>query len=260
MKNYPEEKKSDLSHSTSLKTSKRDLKIKGGTIRFQIGLLVALVMCYLLIETAFAIPDVNSTTNVSMLEEDEVYVMPAFEIERVKEVTKKNDLSKISKLIDEVEVVEDDAVVDVKEEFFNNVDDKVEISVDDIVDVEPVEDIGPISINSVQYVPVYPGCEALTTNIERRDCMSDKINRIVKKNFDASIASDYGLSGTLRIDVQFKINKQGEVSDVKVRAPHKSLEREAARVTALIPQMKPGRQGDQEVDVIFLKPIIFKVQ
>ena len=68
------------------------------------------------------------------------------------------------------------------------------------------------------------------------------------------------VSIVITIILVFGINKQGEVSDVKVRAPHKSLEKEAARVTGLIPQMKPGKQGNQEVDVVFLKPIIFKVQ
>ncbi|WP_456868224.1 energy transducer TonB [Galbibacter sp. BG1] len=253
-------KESEVVKDRSSRASKKDFKIKGGVIRFQIGLLVALVGCYFLIETAFAIPEAANLPEVSMLEEEKVYVMPAFEVEKVKEVTQKNDLPKISKLIDELKVVDDDTKIDAKDEFLNKSEDKIEVSVDDIVNAEPVEDIGPISINTVEFVPVFPGCETLETNSERRDCMSDKINRIVQKNFDASIASDYGLSGTLRIDVQFKINKQGEVSDVKVRAPHKSLEKEAARVTGLIPQMKPGKQGNQEVDVAFLKPIIFKVQ
>ena len=90
--------------------------------------------------------------------------------------------------------------------------------------------------------------------------MSEKIDRIVRKNFKTNKAVDYGLTGKQKIYVQFKINKQGLVSDIQVRAPHKVLEDEARRVTELIPQMKPGRQRSRDVEVVFLKPILFQVQ
>lgn len=240
--------------------SKKDFRIKGGVLRFQLGLLLALAVCYFLIETAFAVPSPQESVASLVLNEDEVFVMPNFEIEKVKTVPKENNTPQKAKITEEISVVEDDAKLKAKDEFLSTTKDVVEVSVDDIVVPEPVEDVGPISVNNVEFVPVFPGCESLETNVERRECMSMEINEIVKRNFEASIASDYGLTGRLRIDVQFKIDKQGQVSDVKVRAPHKSLEKEAARVTRLIPQMKPGIQGNREVEVLFTKPIIFVVE
>ncbi|QLE01461.1 energy transducer TonB [Galbibacter sp. BG1] len=245
--------------STS-KTSKKDLKIGGAMIRFQIGLLCSLAFSYFLIETAFAVPNVSGAVVSSILEDENVYSMPVFEVEKVKTKEKNIDAPQKKRVADELKVVEDNAKLEAKDEFLNKTTGQEDLSLDEIEYVHPDKDLGPISVNSVEFVPVYPGCESLTSNKERRDCMSEQINRIVRNNFNASMASDYGLSGVLRIDVQCKIDKSGKVSDVKVRAPHKSLEKEAARVTGLIPQMKPGKQGNTAVDVIFLKPIIFKVE
>ncbi|MCX2681798.1 energy transducer TonB [Galbibacter sp. EGI 63066] len=243
------------------KPSKRDTNIKGGGIfRFQIGLLVGLVASYFLMESVFAVSDSSSEIEFPTIKEEKTYVMPNFEIEEdpKKEIEKPKQKTTTNE--DELKVIEDDAKLDAKKEFINKSEDTEIVGVDDIINVEPVVDVGPINVAEVEFVPVFPGCETLDSNDERRECMSDKINRIVKKNFDASIASEYGLTGLLRIDVQFKIDKQGKVSDVKVRAPHKILEKEAERVTRLIPQMQPGKQGNQNVEVVFLKPIIFKVQ
>jgi len=47
---------------------------------------------------------------------------------------------------------------------------------------------------------------------------------------------------------------------LQTRAPHKLLEDEANRVVNKIPQMKPGKQGGQEVSVLYTLPIIFQVR
>ncbi|MDG3582577.1 energy transducer TonB [Galbibacter pacificus] len=259
MKNFKPFKQKSASAPNQSRTTKKDFSIKGGVFRFQIGLVIGLAVCYALIESAFAVPNIPVNNPKTVLEDDKVYVMPDFEIEEVKNKKINNEPVAKSQVTDEVKVVDNDTKVEAKKEFINKTD-AVEVDVDDIVVPTIEEDPGPISIVSVEFVPVYPGCESLASNDEKRECMSEKINRIVQKNFNTSIASDYGLSGRLRIDVQFKIDKQGNVSDVKVRAPHPSLEHEAERVTKLIPQMKPGKQGNKEVEVVFLKPIIFKVE
>lgn len=56
---------------------------------------------------------------------------------------------------------------------------------------KPVDVDVPIVL--VQKVPVYPGCEKETTNIGRRECMSDKIQKIVRRNFNSELASDLNL-------------------------------------------------------------------
>ncbi len=90
--------------------------------------------------------------------------------------------------------------------------------------------------------------------------MSEKISKLIRKKFNPDLADGLGLSGKQKIDVQFKIDKTGKVTDIKTRAPHARLEKEAERVINKIPQMTPGRQSNKNVGVIYSLPIIFKVQ
>ncbi len=128
------------------------------------------------------------------------------------------------------------------EPFFQDVVDRVEI---------------PFGV--IENVPLYPGCESLSTNVERRKCMSDKITKLVQKNFNVDMASDLGLKGRQRINVVFKINKEGDIEGIRSRAPHPELEKEAVRIISLLPKMKPGSQDGKNVIVPYSLPIIFEV-
>jgi protein TonB len=114
---------------------------------------------------------------------------------------------------------------------------------------------------AIQDAPIYPGCEKAKDNKARKKCMSEKITKLIQRKFEGSeIASDYGLSGIQKIDVEFTIDKTGHVTNIKTRAPHPELRKEAERVINIIPVMKPGRQHDKNVGVIYNLPIIFQGQ
>ena len=111
----------------------------------------------------------------------------------------------------------------------------------------------------VENVPIFPGCDK-GNNAERRKCMSQKITKTVIREFNTKLAGDLGLSGRQRINVIFKIDKNGDVVEVRARAPHPDLEKEAIRVINLLPKMKPGMQFGKAVTVPYSLPIIFQVQ
>ena len=111
----------------------------------------------------------------------------------------------------------------------------------------------------IDEVPIYPGCESLTTNNERKQCMSDKIAKFVNKNFNTSVADSLGLIGRQRINVIFKIGNDGNIADIFSKASNPVLEEEAIRVIKLLPKMKPGKQKGRAVTVPYSLPIIFVV-
>ncbi len=112
----------------------------------------------------------------------------------------------------------------------------------------------------IENVPVYPGCEG-DDNEELKKCMSDKITDFVIKNFDMNMIDAMDLPPKLyRSAVQFKIDKQGNVVDVRARADYPEIESEAVRVINSLPQMKPGKQRGEAVGVLYSLPIIFKVE
>jgi len=120
--------------------------------------------------------------------------------------------------------------------------------------------IGEVPFTVVENVPIFPGCEKLGNNNQRKKCMSEKIDEFVRKNFNSDLGSQLGLTGITQVMVQFKIDKEGNVTDVRSRAPHPRLEQEAARVINSLPKMIPGKQRGKTVGVMYSLPIVFQVQ
>ncbi len=125
----------------------------------------------------------------------------------------------------------------------------------------PVEEvIADVPFAVIENVPIYPGCENLSNNDQRKKCMSEKVQEFVQRKFNTDLGSQLGLSGVNRVIVQFKIDKNGNITDVRSRAPHPRLEQEAARVINSLPKMQPGRQRGKPVGVMYSLPIVFQVQ
>ncbi|RAJ18238.1 energy transducer TonB [Olleya aquimaris] len=161
-----------------------------------------------------------------------------------------------------IEVVEDEE--DVEETIIESTEttqeEVVEVEVAD-VEVEEVEEDIDVPFSIIENVPVYPGCENAGNNDAKKKCMSEKIGKFVRKNFNSNLAQDLGLdSGIKRINVGFKIDKNGNIVGIQARAPHPKLEAEAKRVIAKLPKMKPGRQRGKAVNVPYGLPITFKVE
>ncbi|MBL4939614.1 MAG: energy transducer TonB, partial [Lutibacter sp.] len=111
----------------------------------------------------------------------------------------------------------------------------------------------------IDEVPVFPGCEG--TNAKLRLCLQEKITKHVRTYFNSDLARNLGLSpGVKRIFVVFKIDKEGNITNVKFRAPHKVLQEEAIRVVNLLPKMSPGKQKGENIGVTYSLPIAFKVE
>jgi protein TonB len=158
-----------------------------------------------------------------------------------------------------IEVVDDD------EEIEETIIESTETSqFEEIVEIETiqeaVEEIMDVPFAVIENVPVYPGCENMRTNDERRACMSERIDAFVRRNFNTELANDLGLTGRQTIRMQFKIDTQGNVVEVLARAPHPRLESEAKRVIERLPKMTPGKQRGKAVNVMYALPIIFQVE
>tara|TARA_R110002033_G_scaffold131564_2_gene171684 strand:- start:13880 stop:14818 length:939 start_codon:yes stop_codon:yes gene_type:complete len=119
------------------------------------------------------------------------------------------------------------------------------------------EIIGFIVVNQP---PEFKDTPKNLTNAEKRAYMSNKINEIVTANFNTGIGKTLELEGKQRVRVQFTIDKNGTVSNIKTRATHPQLEEEAKRVINLLPQFIPGQQRGINVGVSYSLPIVFMVE
>ena len=158
-----------------------------------------------------------------------------------------------------IEVVEDEEEIEETVIESTETDQEEEIIEVEEIEVEEVVEDVEVPFSVIENVPEYPGCER-GSNADKRKCMSEKIAKFVQRKFNTDLAGDLGLSGRQRISVIFKIDKNGNVTGVRSRAPHPRLEKEAARVINMLPKMKPGRQRWKPVIVPYSLPITFQVQ
>lgn len=246
---------------TVKKSQKHETNLqKNSTLYFQVGLILCLLMAYGLFEMKFETKLPNVVENHTDIDEYtiDIPIVPQAKPEiqepvQQKKVTKPKDFEIVS---NEKDIISD--VLDVPDDTSSE-DKNPPVDLGDIDIVEPVipEEVPFVS---VEQIPLYPGCEKKKGREAQSKCMSEKISKLIQRKFDSGLASELGLSGMQRIQVQFKIDKSGKVTEIKTRAPHPRLGKEAERVVDLIPDMKPGKQRDEPVAVRYNLPINFQVQ
>ncbi len=130
---------------------------------------------------------------------------------------------------------------------------------DEVVTLEVTEeDNEDIPFAIIEDIPIFPGCNGLKEELKR--CFAQKVRVHFKHHFNSSIINSLNLSqGRHRVNTQFTINKQGEITQVKVRAEHRKLENEVTRIIQLLPKMQAGKQRGRPVSVRYILPIIFNI-
>lgn len=109
----------------------------------------------------------------------------------------------------------------------------------------------------VEKVPVFPGCENLN-NKNARMCFNKQMQAHIRQHFRyPDRAQKMKIQG--RVSIMFKINKEGNVSDIRTRGPHKLLEEEAIRIIKLIPKCEPGLINGKPTPIPFAIPITFRL-
>lgn len=249
----------DIKGHVDLKTyQKHELNIqKNSTIYFQIGLIISLLVTYFFMDMKFLAQDLafnnlndnNETEIVFTMNDYKIYKEPVKKIERPK--VKKIVLTNVFKTVKNNHVIKEPTTVITSTQ---NTTDKPSVTV-----INPAKKDESKGIDFVEQVPIFPGCEGFLTNSERKQCMNDKIAKLVRSKFDTSLGERLGLQGKQKFYVQFKIDKTGQVTEIKTTSKHKLLDMEAKRVISKIPKMQPGKQQQKNVSVIYNLPINFQM-
>lgn len=104
-----------------------------------------------------------------------------------------------------------------------------------------------IPYNEVEIKPVFAGCE--TENFE--NCFKEKLSDLIEKEFNRDLLNKTEIKGKTTIEYFLQIDKEGKISNRKIRESNVVVLAELARVLKLIPKMKPGFQNEKPVDVIY---------
>ena len=230
---------------------------------FQIGLIISLIAVFIVMETSidYSEKDVGSNKEFYLEEPPTIkYVIekPRANLKPLKKVVDKKP-EKITTLSSQIKVTSN--VSSIINGSIKDVESPIKYSSSGVTAFNsPVVDDKPRNIENVEFAPVFPGCETFKTNKERISCMSSKIGAFIQKKFRTDQFNNLQGNKIQRIYVKFKINKKGEITNVVSSANNFELETEGNRVVGKLPRMIPGRQGDVNVDVIYMVPILFKVE
>lgn len=160
------------------------------------------------------------------------------------------EMPKIPVLSDVIDIVDDD--IQVNDDLFIDLEDNADLGVEIVdyhaaVEEEEVEEEA-IPFALVEEKPKFQGGDANT--------FSKWVNsRLVYPE----IAKENGVQG--RVTLQFTVNTDGSVSNVKVlRGVDSSLDKEAVRIVSSSPKWTPGRQRDRTVKVTYTFPVIFQLR
>jgi len=113
-----------------------------------------------------------------------------------------------------------------------------------------------IPFGQIDRIPTFPGCEGMKDE-DAKKCFVQKVSAHVSSQFNTKIAKDLDFFGKQHIKVQFKIDDTGNIVDIKAKAPHPDLEKEAIRVVSTLPKMTPGEHKGKKVAVRYSLPILF---
>ncbi len=254
--------------SKKLETPNSKLQ-KSSVIFMQLGLILALLAVYFLLEH-------KSIMHYAVFEkpitktEPKTYVYDNFEIIKKKPkkvvIIEKDKPIKVVKPIDKIELIDNnDKQKETEKDLFkpddsdtNQVTSKPPIDLGDIPE-EDIDDGEPVDFIVLEETPSFFSCKG--SNEQKRKCFNKKINKHIQKHFNVDLAQDLGLSpGKKRINVQFIINKKGEIEGIKTAATHIRLKKEATRIIKKLPKMNPGKQRNKPVNVKFNLPIYFNVE
>lgn len=226
----------------------------------EIGLVLTLFIVYQLLEIKTYEKSIKGTlSNITMIDEDKEDI-PIINREEI--ILPKNTPPPV--IPEKINVVEDD--LDIEESIIENTETDENEAVNATIDTNSIieEEEEEVVVEDVPFlviedVPVYPGCTGNKQQL--KDCFTEKIKAFFVKQFDGGLAEELGLSrGKKRIIVIFRIDKNGNVTDVAARAPHPKIQKEVIDIICKLPKMKPGRQRGTPVGVRYSLPIAFHVK
>jgi len=141
--------------------------------------------------------------------------------------------------------------------FFAQEEETVEKEVVEIVEEEQAAE--DVAFAIIEDAPIYPGCKGSKSALKK--CLQQSIQKHIGRTFNTGLANELGLeAGKKRVIVIFKIDKNGDIVNVRARGPHKRLEEEAIRVVKLLPKMIPGKLRGRPVGVNYTIPITLIVE
>ncbi len=225
-------------------------------IFFQLGLVLTLLVIYTALEWKTMDRYVQEFHDVTYEVEEVIDIPLTQRIQEIKPPPPPPPAPERIEIVADEEEIEETVLESTETDESEYVEVEPLENIEEVIEEEEVEKDIPFAI--IEEPPIYPGCSG--TKEQMKQCMQDKINAHVTKHFNINLAQELGLTlGKKKVYVQFKIDKNGDIIDIRARGPHARLEKEAVRVVQMLPRMTPGKQRTRPVRVSYTLPITMVV-
>ncbi|SDR71821.1 BlaR1 peptidase M56 [Polaribacter sp. KT25b] len=141
-------------------------------------------------------------------------------------------------------------------EFSYTYDKKKTKELEVITDPNAITETEEVSFLKIEKAPTFPGCDS-----GDKDCFSKNIQKHFARKFNSGLLKTLNLkSGRKRVFISFKIDKEGNIVDIKARAPHDKIEEEVIRVMSLLPKVVAGEHEGKAVAVKYSIPFTLLIE
>lgn len=238
------------------KNPKADINRNSG-LYFLIGLNLALFTTWRLLEMKTYEKPQQFTEIIQVVEGYNEVEVPKTEQIKVETPPPPPNAPDVIEIVDDVAEIEETIIESTESSQETYIEDAI-VRVEDVA-VEEVEEEISVPFAIIEKAPIFPGCEGMGTEDEKRECFNQKVQEHIQNNLVyPSTALEMGIKG--RVFVTFEVDANGKVANIRKRGPDRILEAEAVRIIASLPEMIPGQQRGKKVKVGYSVPINFILQ
>ena len=134
----------------------------------------------------------------------------------------------------------------------NLTDKEIQVGNVDIVTRE-INENDLIHFAVIENPPLAPYCK-------EKKCTSKYIQMHVERNFNSELASEVGISGKIRIMIEFIIDVEGNPINITASGGPEIMNQNAIDVIAVLPKFKPGMKDGKPINVSYNVPLLFQVK
>lgn len=117
-----------------------------------------------------------------------------------------------------------------------------------------------IRFDEAENPPLANYCNSNWDSDKKRKCTNKFIQRHIMTKFNTGLAADIGLTGKIRMLMEFIIDTNGNAINIKVSGGPDLLNKNVMAVIGLLPNLKPGTQNGKPINVSCKMPLNFYVE
>ena len=116
-----------------------------------------------------------------------------------------------------------------------------------------------IEYKEAENPPLAPECKEKWDVEKRKECTNKYIQMHVARKFNTDLAADVGLTGKIKIMIEFIIDTNGKPINITASGGPEIMNQNAIDVIGLLPNLRPGTKNGKPINVSYKMPLVFQI-